>query len=123
MVFQLFGVTWVMPGRMKDCLRSWREQKGNRTVLQIWRMVSLYVMWCQWRDRNARSFENHELGLIELKKMVLQTLYSWRVMWHSSQALTLFRFMCFIFRLKAFAYLALSVYFLCTCVALLCAYL
>jgi hypothetical protein len=28
MVFQLFGVTWMMPGRMKDCLGSWRGQKG-----------------------------------------------------------------------------------------------
>jgi hypothetical protein len=24
MVCQLFGVTWVMPGRMKECLGSWR---------------------------------------------------------------------------------------------------
>jgi hypothetical protein len=24
MVFQLFGVTWVMSGRMKECLESWR---------------------------------------------------------------------------------------------------
>ena len=35
MVCQLFGVTWVMPGRMKECLESWRGQRGNRTFLQI----------------------------------------------------------------------------------------
>ena len=34
-----------------------------------------------------------EIGLTELKKMVLQTLYSWRVMWHSSQALTFAEFL------------------------------
>jgi hypothetical protein len=34
MVFQLFGVMWVMPGRLKDCLGSWRGQKDNSTVIQ-----------------------------------------------------------------------------------------
>ena len=68
MVFQLFGVTWVMSSRMKDCLESWRGQRGNRTVLQVWRMVLLCVMWCPWRERNARSFEDYELGLTKLKK-------------------------------------------------------
>jgi hypothetical protein len=46
MVCQLFGVTWVMPGRLKECLGSWREQRGNRTVLQTWGMAPLCVMWC-----------------------------------------------------------------------------
>jgi hypothetical protein len=34
-VFQLFGVMRVMPGRLKDCLGSWRVQKGNSIVIQI----------------------------------------------------------------------------------------
>jgi hypothetical protein len=34
MVCQLFGVMWVMPGSVMDCLGSWRAQKGNRIVLQ-----------------------------------------------------------------------------------------
>ena len=56
MVCQLFGVMWVMPRNVTDCLGSWRAQKSNRTVLQTWRMVSLCVMWCLWRGRNARNF-------------------------------------------------------------------
>ena len=51
MVLQLFGVTWVMSGRMKDCLGSWRGQRGNCTFMQIWRMVPLCVMWCLWREK------------------------------------------------------------------------
>jgi hypothetical protein len=35
MVCQLFGVIWVMPGRLKECLGSWRGQKGNSMVIQI----------------------------------------------------------------------------------------
>jgi hypothetical protein len=80
---------WVMPGCVMDCLRSWRAQKGNHTVLQTWRMVPLCVMWCLWRERNARNFEDREIGLMELNKRVIQTLFSWRVMWHSLQVSTL----------------------------------
>jgi hypothetical protein len=46
MVCQLFGAMWVMPSSLKECLGSWRGQRGNRTVLQIWRMAPLCVMWC-----------------------------------------------------------------------------
>jgi hypothetical protein len=46
---KLFGVTWVMLGRMRECLGSWRGQRGNRTSMKIWRMVPLCVMWCLWR--------------------------------------------------------------------------
>jgi len=29
------------------------------------------VMWCVWREWNARSFEDCEFGLINLKKLVI----------------------------------------------------
>jgi hypothetical protein len=95
MMCQLFGVMWVMLGSVTDCLGSWRTQKGNRTVLQTWRMVPLCVMWCIWRERNAWNFEDHELGILESKKKVIQTLFSWRVMWHSPQVSTLADFLDF----------------------------
>jgi hypothetical protein len=40
---------------------------------------------------------------LESKKMVLQTLFSWRVLWHSSQVSMLAEFLdlCVIFKLKA----------------------
>jgi hypothetical protein len=30
--------------------------------------VPLCVMWCLWRERNPRNFEDRELGILELKK-------------------------------------------------------
>jgi hypothetical protein len=41
---------------------------------------------------NAWS-EDHELGLIELKKTMLQTFFSRRVLWHSSQVPMLVEFL------------------------------
>jgi hypothetical protein len=70
-LLQLFGVEWVMPGSVKDMLGSWRGQKGNRTSIQIWRMAPLCLMWCVWRERNARCFEDCETGLSNLKRKML----------------------------------------------------
>jgi hypothetical protein len=79
MILQLFGVVWVMLRSVKDMLGSWRGQKGNQTVISIWRMAPLCVMWCVWKERNARYFEDCETNLINLKKLVIQTLFLWRV--------------------------------------------
>ena len=40
-------------------------------------------MSCLWQERNAQSFDERENGLLDLKKLVLQTLYTWRVAWHT----------------------------------------
>jgi len=33
-------------------------------------------MWCIWNERKVRSFEDRETALLELKKMMLQSLYT-----------------------------------------------
>jgi hypothetical protein len=62
-----------MPRKMSDCLGSWSW--GNQLALHIWGIISLCVMWCIWQERNARSFEDRESGLLELKKLVLHTMF------------------------------------------------
>jgi hypothetical protein len=36
-------------------------------------------MWCLWREQNARTFEDRETSLLDLKKLVLHSLFKWRV--------------------------------------------
>jgi hypothetical protein len=43
-ILQIFGVEWVMPWSVKDMLGSWRGQKGNQTLIPIWRMAPLCLM-------------------------------------------------------------------------------
>jgi hypothetical protein len=43
-------------------------------------MTLLCLMWCLWKERNGRSFEDCETSLFNLKKLVLQALFTWRVM-------------------------------------------
>jgi hypothetical protein len=46
---------------------------GNRATFHIWRMAPLCLLW------NARSFEDRETSLLDLKKLVLHSLFTWRV--------------------------------------------
>jgi hypothetical protein len=39
------------------------------------------MKWCLWQEWNACNFEDLESGMIELKKLALNTLFSWRVTW------------------------------------------
>jgi hypothetical protein len=49
---------------------------GNRLLVQIWRMARFNLIWCLWKERNARSFEHCETSLLNLKMLVLQTLFT-----------------------------------------------
>jgi hypothetical protein len=46
-------------------------------------MTPLCLMWCLWNKRNAHSFEDCETDSLNLKKLVIQTLFTWRVTLHS----------------------------------------
>jgi hypothetical protein len=101
-ILQMFGVEWVMPRSMKDMLGSWRGQKGNQTLIPIWRMAPLCLMWCVWRERNACCFEDCETDLMNLEKMMLQTLFMWRGKYQFMHEYSYFEFIdrCSLFSLN-----------------------
>jgi hypothetical protein len=77
MVFGLFGVCWVMPGQVLQLWTGWQICVGDTRNLVVWRMVPHCVMWCLWRERNARHFEDSERSIVDLKLLFFQTLYEW----------------------------------------------
>jgi hypothetical protein len=106
-ILQLFVVVWVMPRSVIDMLESWRGQKGNRVLMTLWRLVSLCLMWCLWKKQNARSFEDCESDLLNLKKLVIQTLFTWRVTLHSmSDCFLFFRFVFFSLWFRGIIYIS-----------------
>jgi hypothetical protein len=64
-------------------------------------MAPLCLMWCLWKERNAHSFEVCEIGSLNLKKLVIQTLFTWRVTLHSMSDCSFSDFLdlCFLFSL------------------------
>lgn len=78
------------------CLEGWAScwgQMGNRLVLHLWRMAPLCLMSYLWRERNAHSFDDCENSLLNLKKLVLQTLYKLRVTWNTLHVSTFSEFL------------------------------
>ena len=76
LAFSMFGVVWVMPRRVMDLLHCW--PKLNRQIAgEIWGLIPHCIMWCLWRERNARCFEGCEMSIQDLKKFVLNTIWEW----------------------------------------------
>ena len=76
-VFSLFGMYWVMPKRIVNVLASWKGRLGRHKNRYIWEAVPHCVMWCLWRERNARTFEDCERNILDLKILFLRTLFDW----------------------------------------------
>uniref|UniRef100_A0A2N9FU80 Reverse transcriptase domain-containing protein n=1 Tax=Fagus sylvatica TaxID=28930 RepID=A0A2N9FU80_FAGSY len=75
MVFGLFGIQWVMPKRVIDLFPCWIGSVGRTSV--IWKAIPHCIMWCLWRERNARTFEDCELSVVELKLHFYRSLLDW----------------------------------------------
>jgi hypothetical protein len=58
-------------------------QVGHGNILEEWRLASLYLMWCIWKKRNARNFEDIETSVVELKMIMFRALYTWIAPHHS----------------------------------------
>jgi hypothetical protein len=43
----------------------------------------LCLMWCLWREKNARHFEDVETSMKELRKLLVKMLHLWIAAHHS----------------------------------------
>ena len=75
MVFCLFRVVWVMPGSVVEVMASWMGSFRNSSNAKVWGAVPLCVMWVLWRERNLRVFEGQERTVLDLKLVLLRTLF------------------------------------------------
>ena len=60
MVFTLFGIYWAMPKTLVELLAWWQGNFGHHRNGVIWMAVPHCLMWCIWRERNNRYFEDFE---------------------------------------------------------------
>jgi hypothetical protein len=70
-----------------------------------WWSRSYCILWCIWRKRNNRCFEDSSMTREELLHFFLVTLYSWTTGWLAPQAISFVDFLSFFsFSLVPFVY-------------------
>jgi hypothetical protein len=66
-----------MPRRVVNRF-AYHNMPGGRSQLEkVWKMTLPCLMWCIWRERNNRRFEDHERTLVESKALLFKTLFLW----------------------------------------------
>ena len=77
MILGLFGVSWVMPKLVVGLVACWQGHFGRHRNSHIWIIVLHCLMWCLWRERNSRCFEDNEISIPKLKLFFFKTLLDW----------------------------------------------
>ena len=75
----MFGIQWVMPQTVLEHFSGWLGWLGRHNSLLVWKMVPHCLIWCLWRERNARHFEDSKRTIIELKLFFFHTPFNWVV--------------------------------------------
>jgi nitrogen fixation-related uncharacterized protein len=67
-----------MPRRVIDLFACWWPS-GRPMSAAIWKMVSICLFWCLWKERKNRCFEDLERALEDILASFFHTLYRWIV--------------------------------------------
>ena len=66
-------------------LACWQGRFGHHQNGYIWLMVPHCLLWCLWRERNSRCFEDKERSISHLKLCFFRTLMDWlAALWNQS---------------------------------------
>ena len=89
--FKIFGISWVPSRTVSDLLFSWWNWLGKHSSY-IWNLVLLCLMWCIWKERNRRTFEDLDRSEDHLLAIFSGSLFDWARAWGltSSDSLALF---------------------------------
>ena len=77
MVLGLFGVSWVIPKSVVGLLACWQGRFGCHWNDHIWIIVPHCLVWCLWREKSSRCFEDNERSISDLKLFFFRTLVDW----------------------------------------------
>ena len=76
LVFRSFGISWVLPRSVADTLFGWWNWFGKHSS-SVWNLDPLCLMWCLWRERNWRTFEDMESSDDQLLASFSGSLFDW----------------------------------------------
>ena len=93
LVFRSFGISWVLSRSVADTLFGWWDWLGKHSS-SIWNLALLCLMWCLWRERNWRTFENMDSSDDQLLASFSGFLFNWSRAWGLTSSDSLPMFLC-----------------------------
>jgi hypothetical protein len=60
-----------------DLISCWQGKFGRELSYGIWAAVPHCLLWCLWRERNLRIFEDGDQSTLDLRLLLLRTLFDW----------------------------------------------
>jgi hypothetical protein len=75
-IFSCFSKSWVMLLWVVDLFTCWWRGGRSQSAV-VWKMVSCCLLWCLWRERNDRQFEEKGRTIEEFISFFFHSLYSW----------------------------------------------
>ena len=87
--FVFFSLHWTMPRRVVDLLVCWKGPLDWHKNAIVWNATPLCIMWTTWEERNSHLFEGIEHSLLDLKFILLCTLYEWMAIWSCHSCFTI----------------------------------
>ena len=80
LVFRSFEISWVLPRSVAGTHFGWWNWHGKHSSC-IWNLVPLCLMWCPWRERNRRTFEDMDGSDDQLLASFSGSLLDWSRVW------------------------------------------
>jgi hypothetical protein len=91
-VISRFGMSWVMPKRVIDLIACWWKA-GRPMSVVVWKMVPICILWCVWKERNLRCFEDKENFMEDIVASFFHMLYLWTMAFLLSLSINYFDFL------------------------------
>lgn len=76
-LLQLWGFSWVTPASVEGVLQWWLGTIFKKTMLKVWRLVPVAMLWSVWRLRNDCIFNGCQYILDELCERVKVRVGMW----------------------------------------------
>ena len=76
LLFNLFGLSWMLPSSVRETLLSWHGSFVGKKRKKVWRAAPLYIFWMVWKARNRLAFKDDVLSIPRLKYSFVLSLWS-----------------------------------------------
>ena len=76
-VFPFWGTLGHASKGVLDLLSCWQGSFQRQQSSEIWAVIPHCLLWCLWRERNSRIFEDGDRNILDLRLQFLRTLFDW----------------------------------------------